>query len=91
MVLPVAVNNRTFYRSYTSESHLRPPAHPHPCPGVESDSSGRPCLTDVLSFMALEPHPCPDVIYWAADSKQLVIAQPERVSTMRKAEDGRDC
>ena len=30
--------------------------------------------------MALDPHPCPDVIYWAADSKQLVIAQPERVS-----------
>lgn len=31
------------------------------------------------SFMALDPHPCPEVIYWAADSKQLVVAQPERV------------
>jgi hypothetical protein len=29
--------------------------------------------------MALEPHPCPEMIYWAADSKQLVIAQPDRV------------
>jgi hypothetical protein len=29
--------------------------------------------------MALDPHPCPEIIYWAADSKQLVIAQPDRV------------
>ena len=33
----------------------------------------------MIRFMALEPHPCPEIIYWAADSKQLVIAQPERV------------
>ena len=32
------------------------------------------------SFLALDPHPCPEVIYWASDSKQLVIAQPDRVS-----------
>lgn len=34
---------------------------------------------DHPSFLALDPHPCPEVIYWAVDSKQLVIAQPERV------------
>ncbi|RSH83817.1 hypothetical protein EHS25_005432 [Saitozyma podzolica] len=36
-------------------------------------------LQKLYDFLALEPHPCPDVIYWAADSKQLVIAQPDRL------------
>jgi hypothetical protein len=33
--------------------------------------------------MALDPHPCPEIIYWAADSKQLVIAQPDRVCLVK--------
>jgi hypothetical protein len=36
------------------------------------------------SFLALHPHPYPDVIYWAADSKQLVIARPDKVNTRVK-------
>jgi hypothetical protein len=35
--------------------------------------------------MALDPHPCPEIIYWAADSKQLVIAQPDRVRPASQA------
>lgn len=58
-----AASNQTFSRSSTSEYLL--------------DQVLRNSL--INSFMALDPHPCPDIIYWAADSKQLVIAQPDRV------------
>ncbi|EIW68827.1 hypothetical protein TREMEDRAFT_63292 [Tremella mesenterica DSM 1558] len=36
-------------------------------------------LQKLYEFLSLEPHPCPDVIYWASDSKQLVIANPDRL------------
>ncbi|CAD6585258.1 MAG: hypothetical protein TREMPRED_004084, partial [Tremellales sp. Tagirdzhanova-0007] len=36
-------------------------------------------LQKLYRFLALDPHPCPEVIYWAADSRQLVIAQPNRL------------
>jgi len=45
----------------------------------ESASLRGAAISLTLRFMALEPHPCPEIIYWAADSKQLVIAQPDRV------------
>ncbi len=38
------------------------------------------CFDPFHSFLALEPHPCPEVMYWASDQRQLVIAQPDRVS-----------
>ncbi|WWD07869.1 hypothetical protein V865_005976 [Kwoniella europaea PYCC6329] len=37
-------------------------------------------LQKLYDFLSLEPHPCPDIIYWASDSKQLVIAQPDRLA-----------
>ncbi|ORY27733.1 hypothetical protein BCR39DRAFT_599265 [Naematelia encephala] len=37
-------------------------------------------LQKLYEFLSLDPHPCPEVIYWASDSRQLVIAQPDRVS-----------
>ncbi|KAI9635380.1 HSF-type DNA-binding-domain-containing protein [Dioszegia hungarica] len=37
-------------------------------------------LQKLFDFLALDPHPCPDVIYWAADSKQLVIARPDELA-----------
>ncbi|WVR04497.1 hypothetical protein IAU60_001501 [Kwoniella sp. DSM 27419] len=37
-------------------------------------------LQKLYDFLALDPHPFPDVIYWASDSKQLVIAQPDRLA-----------
>ncbi|WVN87421.1 uncharacterized protein L203_102601 [Cryptococcus depauperatus CBS 7841] len=36
-------------------------------------------LQKLYAFLSLNPHPCPDVIYWASDSKQLVIAQPDKL------------
>ncbi|WWD22186.1 hypothetical protein CI109_106677 [Kwoniella shandongensis] len=36
-------------------------------------------LQKLYEFLNLNPHPCPDIIYWAADSRQLVIAQPDRL------------
>jgi len=63
----LVASSRTFYRSYTSESPR----------SIAFD--------DMLigRFMALDPHPSPEIIYWAADSKQLVIAQPDRVCLVR--------
>ncbi|WVQ97903.1 hypothetical protein IAU59_005020 [Kwoniella sp. CBS 9459] len=37
-------------------------------------------LQKLYDFLAIDPHPCPEVIYWASDSKQLVIAQPGRLA-----------
>ncbi|WVW78650.1 hypothetical protein I302_100610 [Kwoniella bestiolae CBS 10118] len=37
-------------------------------------------LQKLFDFLSLEPHPCPEIIYWASDSKQLVIAQPDRLA-----------
>ncbi|WWD00386.1 hypothetical protein V866_007298 [Kwoniella sp. B9012] len=37
-------------------------------------------LQKLYDFLSLDPHPCPDIIYWASDSKQLVIAQPDRLA-----------
>ncbi|WVQ75711.1 hypothetical protein IAR50_005341 [Cryptococcus sp. DSM 104548] len=36
-------------------------------------------LQKLYAFLALSPHPCPEIIYWASDSKQLVLAHPERL------------
>ncbi|KAK8846874.1 hypothetical protein IAR55_005964 [Kwoniella newhampshirensis] len=36
-------------------------------------------LQKLYEFLNLDPHPCPNIIYWAADSFQLVIAQPDRL------------
>ena len=32
-----------------------------------------------FSFLALDPHPYADTLYWATDGRQLVIAQPDKV------------
>ncbi|WRT64940.1 uncharacterized protein IL334_001880 [Kwoniella shivajii] len=37
-------------------------------------------LQKLYDFLSLDPHPCPDIIYWASDSKQLVIAQPDKLA-----------
>ncbi|ODN79253.1 hypothetical protein L202_03268 [Cryptococcus amylolentus CBS 6039] len=37
-------------------------------------------LQKLYAFLALSPHPCPEVIYWASDSRQLVIAHPDRLA-----------
>ncbi|WWC59431.1 uncharacterized protein I303_101987 [Kwoniella dejecticola CBS 10117] len=37
-------------------------------------------LQKLYDFLSLDPHPCPESMYWASDSKQLVIAQPEKLA-----------
>ncbi|WVF69852.1 hypothetical protein IAT40_004633 [Kwoniella sp. CBS 6097] len=37
-------------------------------------------LQKLYDFLALDPHPCPEIMYWASDSRQLVIAQPDRLA-----------
>ncbi|KAL7419400.1 hypothetical protein Q5752_006238 [Cryptotrichosporon argae] len=37
-------------------------------------------LQKLYDFINLDPHPCPEIIYWATDSRQLVIAQPDRLA-----------
>lgn len=32
-----------------------------------------------VSFLALDPHPYANTLYWATDGRQLVIAQPDKV------------
>ncbi|WWC87115.1 uncharacterized protein L201_002001 [Kwoniella dendrophila CBS 6074] len=37
-------------------------------------------LQKLYDFLSLEPHPCPEIMYWATDSRQLVIAQPDKLA-----------
>ncbi|OCF37476.1 hypothetical protein I316_00600 [Kwoniella heveanensis BCC8398] len=54
--------------------------HPSTNSAMQADSKPPNFLQKLYDFLALDPHPCPEVIYWAADSRQLVIAQPERLA-----------
>ncbi|WWC67764.1 uncharacterized protein I206_101676 [Kwoniella pini CBS 10737] len=37
-------------------------------------------LQKLFDFLSLDPHPYPDIMYWGSDSKQLVIAQPDKLA-----------
>lgn len=56
---------------------------------LPSSSTSPSELKVIDSFLTLDPHPCPEIIYWAADSRQLVIAQPDRVSLGVRSRRGR--
>ncbi|KAK4684838.1 hypothetical protein P7C73_g5324, partial [Tremellales sp. Uapishka_1] len=42
--------------------------------------AGRSRYITTSRFLAMDPHPCPEIMYWANDSRQLVIAQPDRLA-----------